>query len=110
MLLSNNSVIEYIIEFYTSESGVRSLERNLASVIRSITKRVALNEKYDKKVDKDAVEKALMMHQYFARQICRQWCCRCLTTGLTWTSVGGDILFIETSLSRVKDVCCLPET
>ncbi len=97
----NNSVIEYIIEFYTSESGVRSLERNLASVIRSIAKRVALNEKYDKKVDKDAVEKALGA-PIFLRDRFADNSVAGVVTGLAWTSVGGDILFIETSLSRGK--------
>ncbi|MFZ7117448.1 MAG: endopeptidase La, partial [Bacteroidota bacterium] len=97
----NNSVIEYIIEFYTSESGVRSLERNLASVIRSIAKRVALNEKYDKKIDKDTVEKALGA-PIFLRDRFSDNSVAGVVTGLAWTSVGGDILFIETSLSRGK--------
>lgn len=97
----NNSIIEYIIEFYTSESGVRSLERNLASVIRSIAKKVALNEKYEKKIDKDAVEKALGA-PIFLRDKFADNSVAGVVTGLAWTSVGGDILFIESSLSKGK--------
>ena len=97
----SNSIIEYIIEFYTSESGVRSLERNLASVIRSIAKKVALNEKYEKKIDKDAVETALGA-PVFLRDKFSDNSVAGVVTGLAWTSVGGDILFIESSLSKGK--------
>jgi ATP-dependent Lon protease len=97
----SNAVIEYIIEHYTSESGVRSLERNLASVIRSIAKNVALNEKYEKKIDKSAVEKALGA-PIFLRDRFSDNSVAGVVTGLAWTSVGGDILFIETSLSKGK--------
>ncbi|MCE7954742.1 MAG: endopeptidase La [Bacteroidetes bacterium CHB6] len=97
----SNSIIEYIIEFYTSESGVRSLERNLASVIRSIAKKVALNEKYEKKIDKEAVETALGA-PVFLRDKFADNSVAGVVTGLAWTSVGGDILFIESSLSKGK--------
>lgn len=100
-VIFSNAVIEYIIEFYTSESGVRNLERNLASVIRSLAKQVALSEKYEKKIDKERVEKALGAPIYLRDRFSDNSVAG-VVTGLAWTSVGGDILFIETSLSRGK--------
>ncbi len=96
-----NAIIEYIIEHYTSESGVRNLERNLASVIRSVAKQVALSEKYEKKMDEARVEKALGA-PIFLRDRFADNSVAGVVTGLAWTSVGGDILFIETSLSKGK--------
>ncbi len=96
-----NNVIEFIVDHYTSESGVRNLERNLASVIRSTAKQVATEENYDKKVDKEKVLKVLGA-PIFIKDKFSDNSVAGVVTGLAWTSVGGDILFIETSLSKGK--------
>jgi ATP-dependent Lon protease len=96
-----NNVIEFIVDHYTSESGVRNLERNLASVIRSTAKQVATEENYDKKVDKEKVLKVLGA-PIFIKDKFSDNSVAGVVTGLAWTSVGGDILFIETSISKGK--------
>lgn len=93
--------IQFIVEGYTRESGVRSLERVIASVIRNVAKCIALEEEYPKKITTAFIEEALG-GQRFDKEIYNDNKSAGVVTGLAWTSVGGEILFIESSLSRGK--------
>ncbi|MCH7415797.1 endopeptidase La [Belliella sp. R4-6] len=95
-----NAIIK-IIEDYTRESGVRSLERAIGKVVRNITKSIAMEEEYDKKVTTEAVRK-ILGGEIFDKEIYQDNSVAGVVTGLAWTSVGGEILFIETALSRGK--------
>lgn len=90
-----------IIEDYTRESGVRSLERAIGKVIRNVAKAVAMEEEYDKKITPMVVRKFLG-GEIFDKEIYQDNSIAGVVTGLAWTSVGGEILFIEASLSKGK--------
>jgi ATP-dependent Lon protease len=100
-VLFSEKVIEKIIEDYTAESGVRTLEKQIASVIRSTAKSVAMQEKYDPKINFDRLRKILGA-PIFQKEKTINNDVAGVVTGLAWTPVGGDILFIETSLNRGK--------
>jgi ATP-dependent Lon protease len=97
----SDKILERIIEDYTSESGVRTLEKQIASVVRSLAKSVAMAEKYDPKVTPESLRKILGA-PYFQKEKSIDNSVAGVVTGLAWTPVGGDILFIETSLSKGK--------
>ncbi|HCF04193.1 endopeptidase La [Flavobacterium sp.] len=93
--------LEKIVEGYTRESGVRGLENKLAQVIRNAAKSVAMEEEYNKKVTDEDIVKVLGVprlerDKYESNDVAG------VVTGLAWTSVGGDILFIESLLSPGK--------
>ncbi len=90
-----------VIESYTRESGVRSLERKIGSVIRSIAKAKAMDEEFAKEVTPAFVLKALGA-EIFDEELYQGNDIAGVVTGLAWTQVGGDILFIESSLSKGK--------
>ncbi len=90
-----------IIEGYTRESGVRNLEQKIGTVVRKIAKSVAMEQEYAKSVKADSVEK-LLGAEIFDKDLYQDNDFAGVVTGLAWTSVGGEILFIETSLSRGK--------
>src|SRR5690554_4203418 len=90
-----------IIEDYTRESGVRSLERQVGKVIRNVAKSIAMEEDYKKKITSQSVRK-ILGGEVFDKEIYQDNSVAGVVTGLAWTSVGGEILFIETSLSRGK--------
>jgi ATP-dependent Lon protease len=89
------------IEGYTRESGVRSLERQLGKLVRKITKSIALDEQVPSKVQPEVVEQ-LLGAPIFDKELYENNDDAGVVTGLAWTSVGGEILFIESSLSRGK--------
>ena len=93
--------IQFIIEGYTRESGVRNLERVIGSVIRSVAKAIALEEDYPKKTTTAFIEKVLG-GQRFDKELYNDNKTAGVVTGLAWTAVGGEILFIESSLSPGK--------
>ncbi|MEK6476876.1 endopeptidase La [Catalinimonas sp. 4WD22] len=97
----DKKAIQTIIENYTRESGVRSLERKIATVIRNITKSIALEEEHSPKITAEAVEKILGA-PVFDKEIYEENELAGVVTGLAWTQAGGEILFIESSLSRGK--------
>jgi len=97
----SEKLIEKIIEEYTAESGVRTLEKQIASVIRSTAKSVAMQEKYDPKISHERLRKILGA-PIFQKEKTIDNDVAGVVTGLAWTPVGGDILFIETSLNRGK--------
>ena len=95
--------IERIVEGYTRESGVRALEKELAKVVRYGAKNLAMEEAYDPKINFETIEKILgparlEREKYEDNEVAG------VVTGLAWTSVGGDILFIESALSKGKGV------
>ena len=95
--------LEKIIEGYTRESGVRSLEQKIAQVIRNTAKSVAMEEEYNKKVSSEDIEKILGAPK-LERDKSEGNEVAGVVTGLAWTSVGGDILFIESLISKGKGI------
>lgn len=93
--------LEKIVEGYTRESGVRGLETKIAQVVRSIAKSVAMDEDYNKKLTDEDIVKILGVPR-MARDKSENNEVAGVVTGLAWTSVGGDILFIESLLSPGK--------
>jgi ATP-dependent Lon protease len=93
--------LEKIVEGYTRESGVRGLEKQIAKVVRFAAKSIALEESYNIAVTNDDIETILgaprlERDKYENNDVAG------VVTGLAWTSVGGDILFIESILSKGK--------
>ncbi len=100
--LSKEAVLK-IIEAYTRESGVRSLERKIGSVVRNIAKTKAMEEKLPAEITPALVVK-ILGGEIFDEELYQGNDIAGVVTGLAWTQVGGDILFIESSLSRGKGV------
>ncbi|WP_298419569.1 endopeptidase La [uncultured Kordia sp.] len=93
--------LEKIVEGYTRESGVRGLEKQIAKMVRYAAKSIAMEEKYEKKITNDIIVDVLgparmERSKYENNDVAG------VVTGLAWTSVGGDILFIESILSKGK--------
>ncbi|WP_178985694.1 endopeptidase La [Winogradskyella helgolandensis] len=93
--------LEKIVEGYTRESGVRGLEKQIAKMVRYAAKNIAMEEAYNIKVSNDDVIEILgsprmERDKYENNDVAG------VVTGLAWTSVGGDILFIESILSKGK--------
>lgn len=93
-------IIENIVEGYTKESGVRGLEKTIAKVIRRFAKEIAMETPLDSKITdvvlRDILGPSRNRDKYQGNDFAG------VVTGLAWTSVGGDILFIEVSLSPGK--------
>jgi len=92
-------VIEEVIEKYTRESGVRELDKKLAKVARHIAREIASGQTERKSVEKSDLP-VIFGPQKYTRDIYDGNDLAGVVTGLAWTPAGGDILFIETSLSR----------
>jgi ATP-dependent Lon protease len=93
--------LEKIVEGYTRESGVRSLEKQIAKMVRYAAKNIAMEEDYNIKVSNDDIieilgRPKLERDKYENNNVAG------VVTGLAWTRVGGDILFIESILSKGK--------
>ena len=92
--------IEAIVEQYTNESGVRGLEKRVAKVVRNRAKEMAMEEPYTKEISTDSLKEILgrprEKDRYQNNDVAG------VVTGLAWTPTGGDILFIETSLTPGK--------
>lgn len=97
---SREAIIK-VIDDYTRESGVRSLERLLGKVVRNIAKSIAMEEEYKKKVTPQMV-RTILGGEVFDKEMYQDNSIAGVVTGLAWTSVGGEILFIEASLSKGK--------
>lgn len=97
----NNKVIEKIIEEYTRESGVRGLEKKIGSVVRGIATKIVMEKPHSANVNAEVAEEILGA-PIFDKDIYENNEVAGVVTGLAWTSVGGDILFIESSLSPGK--------
>lgn len=95
------NLLQFIIQKYTRESGVRSLDRTLAGVMRSVAKKVAMNEDFNPKLSESDVIEALGPVMFDNEQYTKVDIPG-VAVGLAWTKVGGDILFIEASVSKGK--------
>lgn len=94
-------VLQFIIDKYTRESGVRSLDRQIASLMRKVAKKVASNEKYNVELTEEDVVEYLGATRYSSDKYEGNDYAG-VVTGLAWTQVGGEILFIESSVSKSK--------
>lgn len=97
----NKKVIEFIVTKYTRESGVRKLDKEIANVIRFIAKSIVLEESFNEKLTEEDIITILGApkfdrDKYESNEVAG------VVTGLAWTRVGGDILFIESILSEGK--------
>ena len=93
--------LEKIVSGYTRESGVRGLEKKIAQMVRHAAKSIAMEESYNVKVtDEDIVE--VLKAPKLERDKYENNDTAGVVTGLAWTSVGGDILFIESTISKGK--------
>jgi ATP-dependent Lon protease len=94
-----DKVLEFLIETYTAESGVRNLEKKISKIARNAAVNIARGEEIPK-ITEESIVKILgpshIKDKYQGNDIAG------VVTGLAWTQVGGDILFIETSLSKSK--------
>ncbi len=97
----SDEMLEKIIDQYTRESGVRTLDKMISKMIRNVAKSIAMDESFDYSPDVKVVEKVLGAPR-FDRDRFTDNSVAGVVTGLAWTSVGGDILFIESSLSKGK--------
>jgi len=97
----NKPVINQLIESYTRESGVRELDRQIAGLMRKVAKRVATNEKYNIELTIEDLKKYLGASRYSKDKYQGNEYTG-VVTGLAWTQVGGEILYIESSLSKSK--------
>ncbi|MEM6722796.1 MAG: endopeptidase La, partial [Bacteroidota bacterium] len=94
-------VVATVIKDYTRESGVRELNRKIGGVMRGVAKKVAMEEKYSVKVKDKDLYTYLGPVQY-NNDMYQEQKVAGVTVGLAWTSVGGDILFVEASTSKGK--------
>jgi ATP-dependent Lon protease len=97
----SKKLLERIVTGYTRESGVRKLEKQIAKVIRYVAKSIVMEEEYNKKLTEEDIIKILGKprldrDKYENNEVAG------VVTGLAWTEVGGDILFIESLLSKGK--------
>lgn len=96
----DKKIWEKVIEEYTNESGVRSLDKITAKIVRNRARQIAMEELYDIKITEDDIFKFLgagrSRTKYDNNEVAG------VVTGLAWTSVGGDILFIESSITKGK--------
>lgn len=96
-----DDMIDMIIDKYTRESGVRSLDKIIAKIMRQIARKVAMNKKFHIVLDADKI-KEYLGSPIFSREEYQGNDLPGVVTGLAWTAVGGDILFIESSYSKGK--------
>ncbi|MCB0650248.1 MAG: endopeptidase La [Saprospiraceae bacterium] len=96
-----DNVIAKIIQLYTRESGVRALDRQLAGVMRHVAKKVAMDEPYNVNITVADLPEMLGPTR-FSKDMYQEVYVPGVAVGLAWTSVGGDILFIEASRNKGK--------
>jgi ATP-dependent Lon protease len=96
----DKKTLEQVVENYTNESGVRGLEKKIAKLVRSRAKDIAMEEKFQVKIVSDQLSDKLgpahPKDKYSIPDVAG------VVTGLAWTRTGGDILFIESSLTKGK--------
>lgn len=95
-----NPELKHIIEAHTSESGVRSLEKRIASIARWTALQTAMEKEFDSKMSIEKIDEILGIPR--PKSLSEITSVPGVVTGLAWTSVGGDILFIESIISNGK--------
>lgn len=97
---ADKKTLEKVIEEYTNESGVRGLDKMVAKLVRNRARQIAMEESFTPKLDISELQQVLgpgrSRTKYISNDVAG------VVTGLAWTSVGGDILFIESSLTKGK--------
>lgn len=101
-----DEVIQHVIEKYTRESGVRDLDKKLAKIARRMAKRIAFDETYNQTLTIGDIREYLGVTEY-SKEIYQGNEFAGVVTGLAWTAVGGEILYVETSLSKGKGTLTL---
>lgn len=96
-----DKTIEYIIEHYTRESGVRNMDKQLAKISRNLARRISMEEAFDKTLSINLIQEILGTKR-FNKERYQGNEFPGVVTGLAWTAVGGDILYVESSLSQGK--------
>ncbi len=102
----SKKIISEIIEGYTRESGVRQLDKMLAQLFRKIALKIASEEEVKKTVTTADIHSMLGVEKY-SKDTWEKGLSVGVVTGLAWTAVGGEILFVETSLSKGKGTLTL---
>ena len=97
----SSNLLKDIISDYTRESGVRNLEKQIAKLIRNRAKNIVSNSKLNNSKDENFLKDVLGPKKFF-RDKYENNTVAGVVTGLAWTSVGGEILFIESSISEGK--------
>ncbi len=97
----SKKVLEYVVENHTRESGVRTLDKTIAKITRNLARKIALEEEFNKSLTIDDIKEILgppefSKDKYQGNEFAG------VVTGLAWTAVGGEILFVESSLSKGK--------
>lgn len=95
-----NKEIAHVIEAFTRESGVRNLEKQIAKISRWVALQITMEKEYDPKIDEQKIDEILGVPM--SKNSSEMMDVPGVVTGLAWTSVGGDILFIESILSKGK--------
>jgi ATP-dependent Lon protease len=94
-----SKTLEYMIEGYTRESGVRQLDKQIAKIVRVVAKHIAFEDKFEKSITIERVQEILGSPRYIRDRYDGNNHVG-VVTGLAWTATGGEILFIEASLSQ----------
>ena len=105
-LVIPDEVVQHIIEKYTRESGVRDLDKKIAKISRRMAKQIAFGEAFNQTLTNQDVRQYLGVTEY-SREIYQGNDFAGVVTGLAWTAVGGEILYVETSLSKGKGTLTL---
>ncbi len=100
-LIFSTDFLQEIIDDYTREAGVRTLEKTIAKIIRNKAKSIVTNEKFKKNLSHQDLRKVMGPPIFQAEKAINNAIAG-VVTGLAWTSVGGEILFVEVSLSKGK--------
>jgi len=90
-----DKAVDIVIDMYTREAGVRTLERQIASVIRGIAVKIAEGDTTPRRVDDEEQVREFLGPQKYTSEVAERTEEPGVATGLAWTSVGGEILFIE---------------
>lgn len=92
-------VLEFMVENYTRESGVRQLDKQISKVMRVVAKQIAFEESFERKMSSARILEILGAPKY-QRDTSLDNTFAGVVTGLAWTAAGGELLFVETSLSK----------
>jgi ATP-dependent Lon protease len=97
----SKKVLEYIVVNHTRESGVRTMDKTIAKITRNLARKIALEEEFNKSLTVEDIKEILgppefSKDKYQGNEFAG------VVTGLAWTAVGGEILFVESSLSKGK--------
>ena len=102
----SKEIIECIVDGYTRESGVRELDKKIAKIVRRVAKKIAFDEPYNKKLTKEDIREYLGVTEFLKEKYQGNEFAG-VVTGLAWTAFGGEILYVESSLSKGKGTLTL---